>query len=646
MRNARAYSGLHESEELAIYPKMKGYFPVARVKVDAAVTWARDLIADKIVMPWVYKPTPDPELSKDGQQRVKQALMRDLVAELQKKGISATPEMILAAGGGVMPAPVEEWLKTRMDTIMPNVLAEETRIAGDACKLAMRYGKDWQMASGYSNAFVPFIRDVYGQVCGVMAGPMPAKVSMRTFKGNAYTRKWVDGFTYRHVHAVNAYFAPDASSAMNGEGFIERTFRSINDLTQMVGADDVRDEAIIKILDEYPRHDGEWVKMILNKDVPSSLYGCGLSGDYAKLGSGEHTTLPQHSQGVESLIYRGRISARELNNSGITGFDDDELVDVEVEVCGNRTIRASLYKGPGVRGYVSTGFTEGDIPWRSCITMAAYDCQMRVNRILYRRVQAIHQQSGAFMALDGASWDGKAPKMEPFTFGFVNPGSSGRGAQYLQAQPTYGSLYQELLNEFYLADMLTAIPRFDRDQVGPAETNTATEAGIRYQAAVRRQKAVAMNLDMEVLRPQGEALYEWLLGKEKKLQRGADAMTDASGIVGGLTDGANKARMVEALAPLINAAQGGLVPSVVVQQALRSYSEGVGIDISQWPDPAEKAELSGAIQAEARSAQSTPAILQNGTMMNEVGAGVPEGMVTPGTNVPAVGVPMAEGVTL
>lgn len=640
-RNARMYSSVHEACELAIYPQMTGYFPIARIKVDAAVGWARDLLGDKITMPWVYKPTPDPELSKRGQENVKRRMAAKLISELQARGVQGTPEQLLAAGGGVMPAGIERWLKSQESAIAGSVLTEETQIAEGACKLAMRYGKDWQMLSRFSVAFVPFLRDLYGQVCGVMAGPMPAKVQKRTYKGNRYDRAWVDGYTYRHIHASNAYFAPDASSASDGSGFVERTHRTVSELLQMIGMDDVADNNVRRVLEDLKTNTGSsWINSIIDKSLDR---GAGIPTDFVALG--QSGSIPTHSdgRGIESLIFHGVLSGRELSRAEITGFDLNELYDCEVEVCGNRTIRASVYNGPGARGYVSTGFTEGDIPWRTCISMLVSDGQARTNRILFRRVQAIHQQSGAFMGVDAARWDGAPPRIEPFGVGFLNSNTNGQSIQMAQPQPTFGALYQELLNELFLADTVTAIPRFDRDMSGPAETNTATEAGIRYQAAVRRQKAVAANLDMEVLRPQGERVYEWLLERNPKLQDTADAMADASGIVGGLTDGANKARMVEALMPLTQAADKGIVPAIVVEQAFREYAEGVGIDISRWQDPADAAEISGAIGAEATAPGGTPAVLQPGTMAPAGGGMVPPN--DPVANVPT-GIQLPQGATL
>lgn len=636
-KNSNAYASIHESDELDVYPKMRGYFPMSRIKVDSAVSWARDLMANRIVMPWVYKPTPDPELSQDGQVKVKQRLITALIADLKLKGIDATPDQLLAAGGGTMPLGVEAFFKEKQGNLASNVIGEETRIAENACKLAMRYAKDWQMSSGFTEAFVPFLRDVYGQVCGVMTTALPAKVKRKTFKGNKYARSFEDGFVYRHVHAGNAYFAPDASSASNGSGFIERTHRTTTELINMIGLDDVVDSNVQLVLEESVRSAGGWVDSIFDKSLS---HGTGIDKDFSPLG--QTNAKPDYQGGVETIIFQGIVSGRELEKANIIGFGKDELLECEIEVCGNRTIRATVKEGVGARTYVSTGFTEGDIPWRSSIPMLAYDGQLRVNRILYRRTQAIHQQSGAFMGVDATSWDGSAPKIEPFGVGFLNPSDGGRGVQMIQAQPTYSGLYAELLNEFYLADMATAIPRFDRDISGSAETNTATEAGIRYQAAVRRQKAVAMNLDMEALRPQGEVVYEFVLNKFKHLNFTADAMTDASGIVGGLTDGANKARMVEALMPLTNAAQGGLVPAIVVEQAYRAYAEGVGVDISRWPDPVEKEELKQSIQTEATAAQSTPAVLQPNTMVQ----GMPDGMVSPSAPIAATGIPLQQGQTL
>ena len=623
----RSYNSVHEAEELAIYPKMRGYFNISRIKVDSATGWARDLLAENIVMPFIFRPTPEPQLSKNGRNQVKGMMYAQLKDQLAQAGIIASPEEVMAAGGGTLPKPVEDWLDSQKNSLMGAVLAEESRSAENVSKLAMRLGKDWMMKSNFVKAFVPMIRDVYQKPCGVICGPFPAKVRARTFAGNKYKTEYVDGLDFRHVPCDHAYFAPDSASARDGGWFVERCRRSRYDLINMMGFDGVIDSAIEKTLDEFKDGDAlSWINSVLSNDWNM---GVGYSGS---TGGTQTSWQTNPHYGIESIIMQGMLSGRELGQANITGFDATEQFEVEIEVCGNRTIRAEVNKAPGGRSYASTGFGDDSGPWKVCIPMALYDTGARINRILFRRSQAIHQQSGAFYGVNAPAWDGPQATFDPFSKGFFNPGpgsDNGRPpVQMFQPQPTFGALYNELVNELYIADTETAIPRFDRDQSGRSEQFTATESSIRYASAVRRQKSVAANLDMDVIRIIGERLYEWLLERNPKLQVMGDAMIDASGIVGGLANNIQEARLVEALAPLTNAGAQGIVPMPFVQQMWRDYAEKIGTDMRSWPDPSEQDEIDSAIKGQATT--------NAGLQPNTVGAGA-----TPQTGLVPVNSPQA-----
>jgi hypothetical protein len=606
------YNSIHDDDETAIYPKMRGYFSIGRIKVDAAVGWCRDLLADKMVMPWNYAPTPDPDLSENGKEQVAKSLYIALQEKLQAAGIVATADDVLAAGGGTMPAAVEKWLKAQRGSLRNLALSEQARTAENGCKLAQRYGKDWLQRSNMVNALTSAILGVYRDPCGIICGPYPDKVYTRTFAGNKYKAEWQDGINMRNVRCANAYFAPDSSSASDGGWFIEKGRRTRSELINMIDADGAIGDAIRKVLMEFePGNSMNWLTAIA-----SGNWSMG-SGYLGSLNSGSLTWSANGHLGVDTIIMQGRLTGRELGRAQITGFDDNDMFEVEVEVCGNRTIRADVSNAPGGRSYSSTGFGDDDGPWKKSIPMALFDTQNRVNRIMYRRVQAVHQQSGAFYGVTGSAWDDPNTRFEPFGYGYFNPAQGGDGGrsplQMFQPNPTFGKLYEELINELYIADTETAIPRFDRDSSGGGEQLTATESSIRYASAVRRQKSVAANLDKDIITLIGQRTYEWLLGKYPELRDIGDAMVDASGIVGGLTSNIQEARIVEALGPLTQAAAGGIVPTQFVQQLYWDYAERLGTDMRAWPNPTEADEVDAAIRGSTGLNAGTSAGIQPNT---------------------------------
>lgn len=589
------YNSVHDQNELDIYPRMRGYFSIGRIKVDSAVGWVRDLLADKLVMPWEFKPTADPDLSKTAQQTVDKNLYAALKAKLQLQNINTTPDDVLAAGGGAMQNSVEQWLKAQRPALRNAAMSEQMRVANNGAKLAQRYGKDWLQRSKISNALTSTFRAIYADPCGVICGPFEAKVYTRTFKGNAYAAEWQNGLEFRNVPCARAYFSPDSSSAADGAFFIEQGKRSRFELINLIGSDGAVDDNIERVLKDFsPGNAMNWISAIASGDWSMGAgYLGSLNGDGLNWHANGH-------KGIDTIIMQGRVTGRELSDANVTGYDSKDMFEVEIEVCGNLTIRADVSVAPGGRSYSSTGFGDDEGPWKKSICMALYDTQNRVNRIMYRRVQAVHQQSGAFYGVTGSAWDDPGARFEPFGFGYFNPAQGGDGGrsplQMFQPNPTFPALYSELINELYIADTETAIPRFDRDNSGGGEQLTATESSIRYASAVRRQKSVASNIDKDIITNIGQRTYEWLICKYPQIREMGDAMVDASGIVGGLMSNIQEARIVEALGPLTEAAAGGIVPTQYVQQVWHDYAERLGTDMRGWPSPADNEDIDAAIR--------------------------------------------------
>ena len=561
----RMHHKIHEPEEVRAFPDMRFYLGIGRLKEDGTSAAINDLVSPIIDKPFNLTPTPRPSLSKDGQAEVKRQLQQQLVDVLNANGLR--PED-LVRDGGAHPQ-VADWIKqttsklrgTRMNiekTLMAGAIMDETSVIAD-----------WFAESNWKMEFTDFMRNGLRDLTTYIRGVEMVKKPVNKWNGNKFVTVYDLVPSFRCIPWYNAYPGTDSRTANDGEGFTELTDISKEDLTLLISDKRYNGQNIAKILTEREFCSREW-----------------LMEEFASRPNKVNEKW-HGNETIARIIHQGKFSGRELGKAGITGVADNDLVDMEVEIIGNRCIRLDHVKSPGgTRNVFSCSYRMGSGAQGSSINSILYDSQLRINR-LYRLVsKATAQQAGAvyFASMDGLKGTDLDGVFQPFE---VNPLNSKADIKNVismqQPQPTYTQLWNQLLAEVKMTDEISGVSilNYAAPQNGPG-LRTATGMSLLFASAAKQLKNYMYMIDTYVLPPVLKNMHRMAVSTTPGLVYAADANIASAGLSALLARELQEARVTESLGLLTQAQAQGLLPKELVTDAFDTYAESLGLNPTKY----------------------------------------------------------------
>lgn len=560
----RAYRREHEPSELKVYPDMSGYMPVSKFKVDGTLAAITDLLAPVIMRPFAVTPTPEPELNQDSIQVVRDAVARELQQLLASKGLSLLDVM---SSDGVVYDEAEQWIRARTRAVAQAERDLQRNLAARSVSKIETAMADMLAESAWRSEFSRFLRNGLKDMAAFIRGPEFVRKPQAVWRGNAYTRTYKMVPEFRTIEFWNAYPAPDASSAADGEGFTETEWVTVEQLATLMDVRGYDKSALRELIENHPKADYGWVP---DKAMTfPSLFG----------NKGRETTKPT---GIMRIRHQGRFTGAELANLGVDSVGMTEMVDLEIEVIGGRVVKVGEVPAPsGMRNVYSTSFREDAGVYGSPIPFMLYDAQIRINRLHYLAIKAAMQQAGAHYLYDpNAMVNGDRPTLLPFTGSVVNmravPGTVPVMTQ--QPQPTFGALWAQMLAEIKLTDEITGVSvlNYAAPQSNPA-LRTATGMSMLYAAASKQVKNFLANIDSNVMPHLLGNAYRILIETRPDLRIGADARIGSSGLSSLIEREVQQARLAETIQFLTNGAAAGVVPKPILDGAWRLFLESLGL---------------------------------------------------------------------
>jgi len=496
LQNMRARRGEYDPEKLAAIREMGGsaiYANLTSVKCRSAASWLRDiLMSTGNERPWTLRPTPVASLPPDINDKIVAAVAQPL-------------QQAMMAGEQVGDDQVLELMEAVRDQALAAV-QEEARKKADRMADKM---EDQLVEGGFLKALDGFIEDIVTFPCAVLKGPVVRKRKMLKWVPDGqggYKAEAQDTFKleWERVSPFNIYPSPAATTVDDGY-LIEKHQMSREDLNALIGVEGYDDASIRMVLEEYGRGGlREW-----------------LTNDVA-IASSEGKSTVHIAANVDGLIdalqYWGSVSGQALLDWGLS---KDEVPDptkeyhVEAWLIGHYVIKAVLNYDPLCRKpYYKASYE--DVPgnwWGNSVADLVRDAQQVVNASARAIVNNMGIASGPQVTVNV---ERLAPGEDITTltpwriWQVTNDATGGSQAPVGFYQPD--SRIAELMTVFekfsQLADEYSGMPKYMAGDNAGGAGRTASGLSMLMGNANKAIKQVVANIDIGVLNPMIERLYD------------------------------------------------------------------------------------------------------------------------------------------
>ena len=562
LRLYRAYNKIHEQDELEECINMKSYFGLVQIKSNIVSAYIRSKYISSDNPPFSIQPTPIVDLPKDKDEEAFDQVQAKLAAVVLGEEI---PFEALLENGLLRPE-VARFIEEQSREAKETFREEQNKLAGIATAKMSKLIKDQLIESNFTKMLTEALLDI-ALYPAMIVGYDNEVVTDKVWKGNKFVEVSEVKPMFRRIEPLNAYFAPNATNAQDGDFFIEVLKRSKAQLSGFLDSDEYgyfKEE----IEDIIENGDGDW----LSEDVNVVSFG-----DY-------------DDEDCVVLRCQTLVLGKDLIEYGITSIkeaDQFKYFNADIEVCNNRVIRCSLVPHPkGHRTYFSASYKRvAGEPYGISVGMMIYDRQMAINRTQYAMLLNSRYSAGPMLEVNAGAFDNPSEvTMQPFTRVYSNPTYEGnQGIRQHQIQPTFAALFVQMTNEIRLADDECGLPSFLNGNAGlQGAGQTLGGLAMMTDNAVLGLKDCALNIDEYLIKPAITLLYarNLLMSKDKSIK--ADAKVIATGLMG-LEAELNKSKELAGLMPQAGQlAQQGTIPQDMYQDMVRDYLQTKGIDTDRY----------------------------------------------------------------
>lgn len=561
----------HENEALVNFPDMVGYFGLGLLKSNATIAKLKTTYAAAVDTPFFMRPSANPELSAKERAAVQSTVARELTEYLMARGL--TPQDIPA------PAPeyVQKWLRENVN----NARARTTEAAKRAAAVDAMYQsgvmRSQYVKGGWHAAMNTMFADLVTKPYAVMAFDY-APTRDYFWSGNTPSAKLSLAPTFRAVRPEDILFGTDSTTAQDGEGVTELRARSRQEVVEMLVVAEKNDKA-----GYFP---GEIRRALENFEKKSLNWSNEPSIEILNGGKCDKWSASPSSR-VRSYVHSGVFSGAELATVGITGIDG--MVNVTCEVLGGFLIRAVMVDHPmGGRNYYSASYTRrNDSPYGVSPLMILRDRQLECNWLMYAKNRNAWHVSGPSVVFNAAYFaKPEDVSLAPFSQHWASPKNQNTGhnwgVQQVNVNPAFAGLHEEVRRTMVLADEEAGVPAlFSGMSRGGVSQTTLGGAVLQKTQGELGVDGAVINLDLFVIQPLAAALhFDNLRYLEDARYKRGDVEIEGRGI-SGLRDREQQQRLLTGALPmLMQTTQAGLTPTPLLNDALRSYYEGVGLDTS------------------------------------------------------------------
>lgn len=464
---------------------------------------AKALLADVMIgtgteKPWTISPTPSPDLPPNEVQEIQQGVQQ-MVFQAEMSGVPMSIQDIRA---------VLQDAKEQLE----NQIQETAQIYAERAEKKL---EDALVEGGFIDALDEFLDDLTTFKTAFIKGPIVrncpelewTQVGDGTFTPNVVTKQKLE---WERIDPFNIYPAP-WSKTVNDAYLIERHRLSRSELEAMIGIDGYSESAIRAVLDEHGK-DGlhDWLSVDSER--------ASAEGRDAMAGTGKSSDL------MDALQYWGCVSGKMLREWGMEEIQDDSKeYEVEVWLIGQWVIKAVLNPDPLYRRpYYATGYSK--VPgafWHASLYDLIKDCQDMCNGAARALANNLGISSGPQVVVntDRLASGEDITQMFPWKiWQTINDPTGGTNtAKPIEFfSPTSNAQELMIVYEKFsmMADEYSGIPRYMAGVEGGSTGRTASGLNMMISNATKTIKQLVSMVDINVLTPLLERLYEWKLRYE------------------------------------------------------------------------------------------------------------------------------------
>lgn len=558
----QAYHKIHEAEEISAYPGMSTYFALVQIKANMTASYlGSKFISSGDKAPFNIEPTPIVELSKKMSDRAFNIVKMNLAMKLAESGI---PHDAIINNGFINPT-IAKYVTELAKESKELQRQEEYKMASYAIGKMKKKIEDQLSESRYSFAITELLYDIALYPYGVVAYDNEIVENTR-WSGNKYIKERVSKPSFRRIHPMNIYFAPDATSAQDGQFIIELMTRSRDEMLSFVGVSEYGyiDDAILDVVENCV---GDWAGVI-----------------------GEDGRQRMESDNLVTVLKcQTLISGSELNEYG-ANIKESELHDyfvADIEVVDRRVIRCQIVNHPrGERTYYSASYKRvAGIPYGISVGMMVYDRQLVVNRVQYSMLANSSYSSGPAFEINANAFDHLGDvSLRPYSKFYSNPKDhSVVPIRMHSVQPTFLMQFKLMQDQIRLADDECGLPAFLNGDTGlRGAGRTLGGLAMINDNAVLGLENCASNIDEFIIRPLVSLLYSRNMVAKGDDDMKADAKIQATGLLG-LKAEVDKAKALAGVIPQLGALkEQGVVTDEMYSATARDYLASLGLPVDNY----------------------------------------------------------------
>jgi len=515
----RVRAGQYDPAVLAEIREFGGSEEYARItanKIATAKAWLRDVFIGQTEKPWTLAPTPKPEMPEETMSNIKAQVAAEFVTLFAQSGMP------------VDPAKTAERMKQLTEAEQQR-LQEQARDTSANMERAMY---DQMLQGGWVEAMGEFLDDVVTFPSAHFKAPVFRKRPVMEW-GNE-TGRWAPQVAdkvipeFERMDPFRCFPSPGSTSPQDGY-FIELVSLSRGELYDLIGVEGFSEDAIRMVLDEYGRGGlTDWTAQS-DLDTRSSING-------EQTRQGQSTNIL-----IDAISYSGPVQGRQLVE---WGMDIREVTDpdADYEACvwliGRWVIKAQLNYDPLKRRNIFKASYE-ELPgsyWGNALPDLLADMQGIANAGVRAMVNDMAMSSGPQVGInvDRLPANEDLTKIHPYKIWQFNEsqvGSNTKAIEFFQPQSNAGTILGVIEKAYSFADDFSLIPRvMTGDASAGSLGRTASGISMVLNAANKGLKGVVSNIDVKIMTPQLEALFnynmiynpdETIKGDSKVVARGA-----------------------------------------------------------------------------------------------------------------------------
>lgn len=569
----RARAGQYEPSVLAEIRKYGGSEEYARItanKCRIAEAWLRDIFIGQTEKPWTLAPTPNPSLPENITASVKARV--------------ATEFAIAFARG----TPLDPSMASEMEAQLINAeherIMEQSRVTVERMERTMY---DQMVQGGWITAMGEFLSDMVTFPAAHFKAPVIRKRPV--MKWSDESGSWVpvvqDSIVpeFERLDPLRCFPSPGATNPQEGY-FIEHVSLSRSDLYSMIGVEGFDEAAIREVLAEYGR--GGLTDWMNHSEL---LTRATINGELYQPSSASNVT-------IDALIYNGPVQGRQLVEWGMPVSqikDPDEDYEACVWLIGRWVIKAQLNPDPlKRRPYYKASYEE--IPgsyWGLGLVDILADVQGIANAALRSMVNNMAFGSGPQI---GVNIDRLPPgedisNMHPlkvWQFGESQTGSNTKAIEFFQPQSNTTEILAVIERAYSFADDFSMIPRYMAGgEARGGAGRTASGLSMLMDAANKGLKGVVSNVDVRVMTPMLETLYNYNMLYNPDPTIKGDAQVVARGAMSLMQMETLQLRRNEFLVATNNPMDAQIVGPEGRAEILRAAAKGLQLDVNRVVPP-------------------------------------------------------------